>query len=476
MANKRPPGGDFDPPMIPLKQQHIEGSTTHVPLLVGTQQPIAFTTTRGTLSPSKSTSHISPIVTSKGAPPTFIGILPTTSPISQLEFPTQTMPTITTPSGIIPLSVTGHHLHGPQQTTVTQLAALANLSSLSQRASTAFIRPLIAQSILPSPLSSSLTTPPTIPETPPPPYSMTEMVATEEYGCSSPSQFLHSPTAVQSGSPYFTDSVTKEKTPSVHTGTGTSDDIKKQRMKLLNQRRSQMMEMKLKYERLLQEKFFLEAGGNMMDYQTWKKKPSILKDQYMKQNDLDSETSAFEELLSPRYPSQPREKIDTESMLEQESPLDFDSVTRSHTCITRGNSKDFTPSRSVTNILVTQTPTSTSSLQPITPISSVPSPSRSLTLSSPRPPLRSHSTLSVTEVSHEDIVMRARHEAEVMKAISELKKEGLWSSSRLPKVQEPAHLKTHWDYLLEEMQWLATDFANERRWKINAAKKVCNTM
>lgn len=59
-----------------------------------------------------------------------------------------------------------------------------------------------------------------------------------------------------------------------------------------------------------------------------------------------------------------------------------------------------------------------------------------------------------------------------MRAIADLRKEGLWSASRLPKVQEPARRRTLWDYLLEEMQWLATDFANERRWKINAAKKV----
>ena len=31
--------------------------------------------------------------------------------------------------------------------------------------------------------------------------------------------------------------------------------------------------------------------------------------------------------------------------------------------------------------------------------------------------------------------MRARHEAEVVKAIAELRREGLWSASRLPKVQ-----------------------------------------
>lgn len=33
--------------------------------------------------------------------------------------------------------------------------------------------------------------------------------------------------------------------------------------------------------------------------------------------------------------------------------------------------------------------------------------------------------------------------------------------------------KSHWDYLLEEMQWMAADFAQERRWKEAAAKKVC---
>ena len=71
--------------------------------------------------------------------------------------------------------------------------------------------------------------------------------------------------------------------------------------------------------------------------------------------------------------------------------------------------------------------------------------------------------------------MRARQEAEVMRAIADLRKEGLWSASRLPKVQEQSKKRSLWDYLLEEMQWLATDFANERRWKINAAKKVACT-
>lgn len=36
---------------------------------------------------------------------------------------------------------------------------------------------------------------------------------------------------------------------------------------------------------------------------------------------------------------------------------------------------------------------------------------------------------------------------------------------------EPPRPKTHWDYLLEEMAWLAQDFAHERKWKKQAAKR-----
>lgn len=37
---------------------------------------------------------------------------------------------------------------------------------------------------------------------------------------------------------------------------------------------------------------------------------------------------------------------------------------------------------------------------------------------------------------------------------------------------EASRPKSQWDYLLEEMQWMAADFAQERRWKEAAAKKV----
>ncbi|XP_068750575.1 helicase domino-like isoform X1 [Montipora capricornis] len=88
---------------------------------------------------------------------------------------------------------------------------------------------------------------------------------------------------------------------------------------------------------------------------------------------------------------------------------------------------------------------------------------------------RGQSLTSVLEhsfSSQEGIAVEAKKEAEVLKRVAELRKEGLWSLTRLPKVQETNRCKAHWDYLLEEMHWLATDFAQERRWKRGICKKI----
>uniref|UniRef100_A0A224XG66 Putative chromatin remodeling complex wstf-iswi small subunit n=1 Tax=Panstrongylus lignarius TaxID=156445 RepID=A0A224XG66_9HEMI len=73
--------------------------------------------------------------------------------------------------------------------------------------------------------------------------------------------------------------------------------------------------------------------------------------------------------------------------------------------------------------------------------------------------------------SQEQIVERAKQEAYVMQRIGELQKDGLWAEKRLPKLHELPRAKAHWDYLIEEMMWLAADFAQERKWKKAAAKK-----
>ncbi|XP_020488616.1 E1A-binding protein p400 isoform X6 [Labrus bergylta] len=79
------------------------------------------------------------------------------------------------------------------------------------------------------------------------------------------------------------------------------------------------------------------------------------------------------------------------------------------------------------------------------------------------------------EGSQDKHVEQAKLESQVHQRISELRKEGQWSASRLPKLVEASRPKSHWDYLLEEMQWMAADFAQERRWKVAAAKKLVRT-
>jgi hypothetical protein len=40
----------------------------------------------------------------------------------------------------------------------------------------------------------------------------------------------------------------------------------------------------------------------------------------------------------------------------------------------------------------------------------------------------------------------------------------------------PRRRKTHWDYLLEEMRWTATDFIEERKWKASTARTIAKAI
>uniref|UniRef100_A0A224YXM9 E1A-binding protein p400 n=1 Tax=Rhipicephalus zambeziensis TaxID=60191 RepID=A0A224YXM9_9ACAR len=127
------------------------------------------------------------------------------------------------------------------------------------------------------------------------------------------------------------------------------------------------------------------------------------------------------------------------------------------------------PSTAASSAASVATPSASASTASATATSS-----SSISLSASRLATRQHSISAVYDSSigsQEEIVERAKQEAYVMQRIAELRKDGMWSARRLPKVQEPPRAKAHWDYLLEEMVWLATDFAQERKWKKAAAKK-----
>ncbi|XP_028905954.1 E1A-binding protein p400 isoform X5 [Ornithorhynchus anatinus] len=94
----------------------------------------------------------------------------------------------------------------------------------------------------------------------------------------------------------------------------------------------------------------------------------------------------------------------------------------------------------------------------------------------PKPQSPAQNTATQPQESSQDkLAEQVTLENQIHQRIAELRKEGLWSLKRLPKLQEAPRPKSHWDYLLEEMQWMATDFAQERRWKMAAAKKLVRT-
>ncbi|KAA0200734.1 hypothetical protein FBUS_09376 [Fasciolopsis buskii] len=81
----------------------------------------------------------------------------------------------------------------------------------------------------------------------------------------------------------------------------------------------------------------------------------------------------------------------------------------------------------------------------------------------------SHSTVDVT---HPEIALGARLEASVLQKIAHQKHQGLWSASRLPKVMEPKQDNCQHEYLMGDILWLSTDFAEERKWKKEVAFRV----
>lgn len=66
-------------------------------------------------------------------------------------------------------------------------------------------------------------------------------------------------------------------------------------------------------------------------------------------------------------------------------------------------------------------------------------------------------------------------EESLLRERAEMIKLGNWSMQTFKKSAEPARNKTNWDYMLEEMEWLAKDFVVERKHKMNLAKKVAKS-
>ncbi|XP_034942054.1 helicase domino isoform X2 [Chelonus insularis] len=274
------------------------------------------------------------------------------------------------------------------------------------------------------------------------------------------------------------------------------DDNSGYRRRIMEHKIKRMRAIREKYIENVSELFFLNAGGNMMDYQAWKKRPPTGPYlQFLNQHRLDPDDEN-EDLTSPlptiteipttlsasttSSTTQSTQNIEVKiagvgvtpvavsttlpaavAQLSQqggtpivpESPKPLVTVSTTSSA----SNKQALASTSLKTSLTSTSTQSASSSQPVVKLVKL-------------PPTNSPSSCD-TQNNQEQIVEKAKQEAYVMQRISELQRDGLWSEKRLPKVQEPGRTKAHWDYLLEEMVWLAADFAQERKWKKAAAKK-----
>lgn len=263
-----------------------------------------------------------------------------------------------------------------------------------------------------------------------------------------------------------------------------------------------MEHVRVTYRDKLQELFFLQNGGNLVDYPGWRKRPNPQLVAFLNASRLDHEMSistptatntvspsiqaqaAFTSQHHPMLMYQMTRHPNSEHMDARIHSSQHSKSVQHHVGSSYAQNYGFHPAHSqplVSQALaqqpVSSQPQTSQALEP--PSNGTPAGSKSmLTQSNVATPASSSYPASLSSMyspvlgSQEDIAQQARKEQEILHRVSELRKQGLWSASRLPKVHEPPRKKAHWDYLLEEMQWLATDFAQEKRWKRNMARKV----
>lgn len=208
--------------------------------------------------------------------------------------------------------------------------------------------------------------------------------------------------------------------PSTSEKKDTYSAVKLQRV--INHRIVRSKLIKEKYNEHLIEDFVLETGGNFLELYQFAKKPK---------------TPAYLAYLK-EHAIDPKENMD-------------DNIPRTVPSTPTATSASSLPGISQSNTPVTSTPLTNHNQDKLNKVKTP----------------TNHQNVS----NQEQIVEKAKQEAYVVQRISDLQKEGLWSEKRLPKVQEMHRAKAHWDFLLEEMVWLAADFAQERKWKKAAAKK-----
>ncbi|RMZ89233.1 hypothetical protein DV736_g3534, partial [Chaetothyriales sp. CBS 134916] len=63
-------------------------------------------------------------------------------------------------------------------------------------------------------------------------------------------------------------------------------------------------------------------------------------------------------------------------------------------------------------------------------------------------------------------------ECRILKRLYQLQEKGRWALRQPKRADEAARPTSHWDFLLDQMKWMRTDFREERKWKVVAASEL----
>lgn len=82
-----------------------------------------------------------------------------------------------------------------------------------------------------------------------------------------------------------------------------------------------------------------------------------------------------------------------------------------------------------------------------------------------------HKTLST---SNHYVDFHEQQDCRILRRIYQLQNSNRWSLRQIERSIEPDRSSSHWDVLLGHVKWMRTDFREERKWKITAAKNLAD--
>lgn len=77
--------------------------------------------------------------------------------------------------------------------------------------------------------------------------------------------------------------------------------------------------------------------------------------------------------------------------------------------------------------------------------------------------------------SNHYINFHEQQDCRMLERIFQLQSSNRWSLRQLERSVEPDRPTTHWDVMISQMKWMRTDFREERKWKIAAAKSTADS-